>query len=191
MRSFALRLALLAALVLSCTQPAHSAVLIGRGSAPRAVNSRRISAFSMMAGAQRWPEIVRGYVSAKFKTVDIDSSGEVDKSELAVMFRSLMPDADEAAIEAALADFFLNFDADGSGDIDEEEFFLAVMSNRLLNSDMRLKEQVYIDVLKSFGASGAQLLTPSAFSALEAQLDWEGSNVPLEYGKLAKSFIEA
>ena len=151
--------------------------------------TRRVSAFSMMAG-QRWPEIVRSYVSEKFKSVDVDSSGEVDRTELAGMFRSLMPEASEAQVGEALESFFANFDADKSGDIDEEEFFGAVMSNRLLNSDMRLKEQVYVDVLTTFKASGTKLLTRSAFSALEAQLDWEGSNVPIEYGEISAAFSQ-
>lgn len=182
---------LLALAVLGCAQAGWGAALAVRGAArplARAAPVRRVTAFGMMAGAQRWPEIVRAYVAEKFKSVDVDSSGEVDRVELAGMFRSLMPKATDTQIDESLTDFFNTFDADKSGDIDEQEFFFAVMSNRLLNSDMRLKEQVYVDVLNTFEASGTKLLTGSAFSALEAQLDWEGSNLPIEYAKLAQRF---
>jgi Ca2+-binding EF-hand superfamily protein len=195
-----LRALALALAVLGCAQSTWSAVLGARalplGAAPgvavQRATVRRTSAFTMMAGgvAQRWPEIVRSYVAEKFKAIDVDSSGEVDRSELAVLFRSLSPDATEAQIEESLAEFFKKYDVDKSGDIDEEEFFVAVMSNKLLNSDMRLKEQVYVDVLKSFTSTGTKLLTPSALTALEAQLDWEGSNVPIEYSQQAKAFFE-
>lgn len=184
-------LAAVALAVLGCAQAGWGAALVARGAVRplmRTAPLRRVSAFGMMSSPQRWPEIVRSYVSEKFKTVDLDSSGEVDRTELASMFRSLMPKATEAQVNDSLSEFFAKFDADNSGDIDEEEFFVAVMSNQLLNSDMRLKEQVYVDVLNTFKESGTKLLTPSAFSALEAQLDWEGSNLPIEYSKLAQQF---
>eukprot|EP00302_Diacronema_sp_CCMP2436_P016309 CAMPEP_0179871426 /NCGR_PEP_ID=MMETSP0982-20121206/20898_1 /TAXON_ID=483367 /ORGANISM="non described non described, Strain CCMP 2436" /LENGTH=142 /DNA_ID=CAMNT_0021762253 /DNA_START=188 /DNA_END=616 /DNA_ORIENTATION=+ len=138
---------------------------------------------------QRWPQIVRSYVTAKFKAVDVDASGQVDRSEVTSLLRGLMPAATEERIDEALTEFFTMYDADGSGDIDEEEFFVAVMSNRLLNSDMRLKEQVYCDVLNTFKRAGAKLLGPTAFTSLEAQLDWEGSNVPLEYAELSRTYV--
>lgn len=168
---------------------AASAMRVHVARATPTVACRRVStASAMMAAPARWPEIIRGYVAAKFATVDADNSGEVDRSELAEMYRMLMPDATDAERTSALDDFFKEFDADKSGDIDQEEFLVAVMSNKLLNSNMRLKEQVYEDVLKTFDASGKKLISDSAFDALEAQLDWEGSNLPQQLGKLAKAF---
>ncbi|KAJ1629389.1 hypothetical protein T492DRAFT_1145130 [Pavlovales sp. CCMP2436] len=202
--------------VLACAQLGECALLgsslrpIGHGPVSVA-RVHRVSALTMGVD-QRWPQIVRSYVTAKFKAVDVDASGQVpppppppgsrswlplphklvlavDRSEVTSLLRGLMPAATEERIDEALTEFFTMYDADGSGDIDEEEFFVAVMSNRLLNSDMRLKEQVYCDVLNTFKRAGAKLLGPTAFTSLEAQLDWEGSNVPLEYAELSRTYV--
>lgn len=149
----------------------------------------RLARGAVIVMDERWPDIVRSYVSNKFKSIDLDSSGEVDKEELASLYRSMMPNASEDDISQCLSEFFANFDADESGDIDEQEFRTAVLSNQLLNSDMRLKEQVFVDVLQSFKADGERLLSTQALGSLEAQLDWEGSNVPDEYAALVKNFL--
>lgn len=125
--------------------------------------------------------LVERYLEAKFKSLDADGNGVLDKDEMKQIAGGVLPPMDGDKFETYVDSFFGSFDQ-AKGGVDLESFKAGMMPavSKLFagdNAGIKIKEQILVDVIQTYYGDGESLLQNDDFDALKEELTWAGSEV--------------